>query len=167
MTEAVMFYLFSLVAVVSGLGVVLARSPITSALSLVVCFFFLAADYVLLDAHFVAVIQLLVYAGAIMVLFIFVIMLLNLRHGGPGLIANLSPRMVVGVATAGLVGIGLSTAIGALVETPLAEVGGAYGTIAEVGRAMFAGRYLLPFESVSVLLTVAVIGAVVLAKKDI
>lgn len=168
MTEAVLFYLFSLVAVMAGLGVVLARSPITSALSLVTCFFFLAADYVLLDAHFVAVIQLLVYAGAIMVLFIFVIMLLNLREGSPTAMGGFTPRTILGACFAGLMAVGLAAVIGVLNAGPVApEVQGEYGTIAQVGNALFASRYLLPFESVSVLLTVAVIGAVVLAKKEL
>jgi NADH-quinone oxidoreductase subunit J len=167
MTEAVLFYLFSLVAIVAGLGVVLARNPITSALSLVVCFFFLAADYVTLDAHFVAVIQILVYAGAIMVLFIFVIMLLNLRESGPAPLGELSRRALVGVAFAGLLAVGLITAIGAISAGASPAVGADYGTIAQVGKALFGGRYLLPFESVSVLLTVGVVGAVVLAKKEI
>lgn len=167
MTEAVLFYLFSLVAIVAGLGVVLARNPIASALSLVVCFFFLAADYVLLDAHFVAVIQILVYAGAIMVLFVFVIMLLNLRHDDAEALGDISRRTIFGVAMAGLLAVGVATGVGALGQVTAPEVGGAYGTIAEVGRALFGGRYLLPFESVSVLLTVAVVGAVVLAKKEV
>ena len=100
MFEAVFFYLFSLFAIVSGVGVVTMRNPIASALSLVICFFFLAADYALLGAHFVAVIQILVYAGAIMVLFIFVIMLLNLRHGDHLTFNDIGPRGVVGMATA-------------------------------------------------------------------
>lgn len=166
MTEAVLFYLFSIVAIVAGLGVVLARNPITSALSLVACFFFLAADYVLLEAHFVAVIQILVYAGAIMVLFVFVIMLLNLRHGGGGL-GEITRRGVVGVGVAGLLGIGLLTAVGTLVHPPAATLPEGFGTIRGLGMALFGGNYLLPFETVSVLLTVAMIGAVVLAKKEV
>ncbi len=168
MTEAVFFYLFSLVAIVSGFSVVTARNPIASALSLVVCFFFLAADYVLLDAHFVAVIQILVYAGAIMVLFIFVIMLLNLRDEAPTPLLELSRRALVGLAAAGVVGVGLIAALETIPATPLAHVNEAtYGTVAEVGTAIFSGAYLLPFEVVSVLLTVALVGAVVLAKREI
>ncbi len=167
MFEAVFFYLFSLFAIVSGVGVVTMRNPIASALSLVICFFFLAADYALLGAHFVAVIQILVYAGAIMVLFIFVIMLLNLRHGDHLTFNDIGPRGVVGMATAGLFAIGLFTALGQLPETLPAPVGAEYGTIAMIGRALFEGPYLLPFETVSALLTVAVVGAVVLAKKEI
>ena len=167
MTQAVLFYLFSLVAMVSAVGVVTMRNPIASALSLVVCFFFLAADYVLLDAHFVAVIQILVYAGAIMVLFIFVIMLLNLRDDDRITFNDIGPRSVIGMATAGILSVGLFTALGHLPSTAPAAVGPEYGTIAAIGRALFEGPYLLPFETVSVLLTVAVVGAVVLAKKEI
>lgn len=166
MTEAVLFYLFSLVAIVAGFVVITARSAITSAVALVACFFFLAADYVMLDAHFVAVIQILVYAGAIMVLFVFVIMLLNLREDRPGSLGDLGRRAFLGVAVAGVLGVGLVTAI-PLVHTPPAELPDGFGTIANVGLALFGGNYLLPFEIVSVLLTVAMIGAVVLAKREI
>jgi NADH-quinone oxidoreductase subunit J len=167
MTEAVCFYLFSLVAIVAGIGVVTMRNAISSALSLVVCFFFLAADYVLLDAHFVAVIQILVYAGAIMVLFVFVIMLLNLREEGPTPIGPPTRRAILGVAVAGLLGIGLVTSVSALKAPPSPDLPASFGTIADVGLALFAGDYLLPFEAISILLTVAMIGAVVLAKKEI
>lgn len=168
MTEAVLFYLFSLAAIVAGLSVVTTRNPITSALSLVVCFFFLAADYVLLDAHFVAVIQILVYAGAIMVLFIFVIMLLNLRDDAPVPLLEISRRGLVGILVAGVLGTGLLTALEAMPDAgPPKAVGADYGRVAEVGTAIFSGHYLLPFEVVSALLTVALVGAVVLAKREI
>ncbi len=167
MFEAVLFYVFSLVAMMSGVGVVTMRNPIASALSLVVCFFFLAADYVLLDAHFVAVIQILVYAGAIMVLFIFVIMLLNLRHGDQLTFEDIGRRSIVGMGTAGLLAVGLFTALGQLPVVLPAQIPADYGTIAYIGKALFEGPYLLPFETVSALLTVAVVGAVVLAKKEI
>ena len=169
MAESVLFYLFSFIAVLAGFSVVTARNPISSALSLVVCFFFLAADYVLLDAHFVAVIQVLVYAGAIMVLFIFVIMLLNLRPGvGPAL--DISPRALFGLVVAGMLGVGLIAGLGALTGGPfVAALPDQFGTIESVGTELFKpdSRWLLPFETVSALLTVAVIGAVVLAKREI
>jgi NADH-quinone oxidoreductase subunit J len=168
MTEAVLFYLFSLVAIVAGISVVTTRNPIASALSLVVCFFFLAGNYVLLDAHFVAVIQILVYAGAIMVLFIFVIMLLNLREDVPTPLLELSRRGLVGILVAGILGTGLVSALEAMPDTKGVDaLGPEYGTVASVGRAIFSGDYLLPFEVVSVLLTVALVGAVVLAKREI
>jgi len=165
---AVLFYFFSLLAVLAGFVVVSTRNPITSAVALVACFFGLAADYVLLDAHFVAVIQILVYAGAIMVLFIFVIMLLNLRGDGAPIL-DLSRRALFGVATAGLIGVGLVAGLESARRNFETTVPKDFGTIEHVGKALFASSspWLLPFEVVSVLLTVAVIGAVVLAKREI
>jgi NADH-quinone oxidoreductase subunit J len=165
--ETVFFYVFSLAAVACAISVVVQASPIASALSLVGCFFCLAADYVLLDAHFVAVIQLLVYAGAIMVLFIFVIMLLNLRHDGPLPIAGIGGRALAGIAAAGFMGVGLLALLDRLASGPGAALPPDFGTTRAVGLAMFAGPYLLPFEAVSLLLTIGMIGAVVLARKEI
>jgi NADH-quinone oxidoreductase subunit J len=169
MIQPVLFYLFSLAAVLTGFSVITARNPITSALSLVACFFCLAADYVLLDAHFVAVIQVLVYAGAIMVLFIFVIMLLNIRDDIPVPLGEIPRRAIFGLTVAGFLGTGAVTALGAVTsELPhTTAVSENYGTIEAVGTALFSGPYLLPFEVVSVLLTVAVVGAVILAKKEV
>lgn len=169
MTQAVLFYLFSLIAVVAGFSVVTRQSPIASALSLVVCFFGLAADYVLLGAHFVAIIQLLVYAGAIMVLFIFVIMLLNLRNEGKGQNVEISPRGLVGIGVAGLMGIGLIAGLDKMVHGAAVERAEDFGTIASVGMVLFekGSPFLLPFEAVSLLLTVGMVGAVVLAKREI
>ncbi len=170
MTQPVLFYLFSLVAALSGLSVITARNPITSALSLVLCFFCLAADYVLLDAHFVAVIQVLVYAGAIMVLFIFVIMLLNIRDDIPSPLGDVSGRAIVGLIVSGVMGIGLITAMDkGIRDATFTAVDENYGTIQAVGMELFraGGPFLLPFEVISALLTVAVIGAVILAKKEI
>lgn len=167
MTESVMFYLFGLVAIISAISVVVQRSPIASALSLVVCFFALAAEYVLLEAHFVAVIQVLVYAGAIMVLFIFVIMLLNIRESGPTAIGVLSNRGIAGLFASGILGIGAIAALDGWVNAAPAELPAEYGTIAAMGRILFSGPYLLPFEAVSLLLTVGMVGAVVLAKREL
>ena len=170
MAQAVLFYLFALVAILAGIGVVTARNPIASAISLVVAFFFLSGIYAMLDAHFVAVTQVLVYAGAIMVLFLFVIMLLNLRDEGIGLIGELAPRAIIGLAIAGFVGIGLIIGLESMRAAGFLPTGPNFGTIEAVGLALFSGGrdgYLLPFEVASALLTVAMIGAVVLAKREI
>src|SRR5476651_311182 len=79
--EAILFYIFAIGVIAAGAQVVLRRNPIYGALSLVGCFFFLAGIYVLLAAHLAAILQVMVYAGAVMVLFVFVIMLLNLKEG--------------------------------------------------------------------------------------
>jgi len=163
----VFFTLFALIAVVSGFVVVTRQNPISSAVALVVCFFFLAGMYALLDAHFVAVIQVLVYAGAIMVLFIFVIMLLNLRGDEAPPWSDLAPRAIAGLAAAGLTGLGLVVAVEAVKNAEIGEAQPEFGTIEQVGNALFGGTYLLPFEYASALLTVAMVGAVVLGKRKI
>jgi NADH-quinone oxidoreductase subunit J len=163
----ILFYVFSTGVVLAGVSVVTRKNPIAAAVSLVVCFFCLSALYVLLDAHFVAVTQVLVYAGAIMVLFIFVIMVLNLRGAGGTVLPVAAPRALAGVAAGGIVGGGV---VFAMSQATLAVRGASaaeFGTIEQVGHEIFGGAYLLPFEVASVLLTVAMIGAVVLAKREL
>ncbi|RME21911.1 MAG: NADH-quinone oxidoreductase subunit J [Deltaproteobacteria bacterium] len=167
MLQAVIFYLLAIATVLSGLAVITRRNPIASAVSLVVTFFFLAALYVMLGAHFVAVTQVLVYAGAVMVLFVFVIMLLNLRGTDPRELPDLAPRGLVGLAVAGFIGMGLVVSIDALRLVDMGPVADDFGTIQQVGTIIFDGTYLLPFEVASALLTVAMVGAVVLAKREI
>ncbi len=170
MTEATFFYLFSLVAIGSGTAVITLQNPIQSAVALVVSFFGLAAIYALLGAHFVAMLQVLVYAGAIMVLFVFVIMLLNLREEGAGSWGDLSGRAFWGIATGLALGGGLLIAATSATHLHFPEVNALpadYGTIEAVGKALFDGTWLLPFEAVSALLTVGVVGAVVLAKRNL
>ncbi len=167
MLQAVIFYLLAIATVIAGAAVITRRNPIGAAVSLVVSFFFLAAMYVLLDAHFVAVTQVLVYAGAIMVLFIFVIMLLNLRGEDPSALPDIGARALVGLAVAGFVGMGLVISMEALRLVDMGPVPTDFGTIEQVGTIIFDGTYLLPFEVASVLLTVAMVGAVVLAKREI
>ena len=167
MFSTVLFYLFALGVLLSALSVVTRRNPIASAVSLVACFFFLSGLYAMMDAHFVAVTQVLVYAGAIMVLFIFVIMLLNLRGAEGSVRPVWAPRALAGLAAAGLVGTGLVTAISALTTPFKGSVPVEFGTIEQVGKTIFGGQYLLPFEVASALLTVAMIGAVVLAKREV
>ena len=167
MAEAIAFYTLASVAVALGIIVVTRQSPISSAVALVGSFFCLAAMYALLDAHFVAIIQVLVYAGAIMVLFIFVIMLLNIRTSGPVALPHLGARAITGLAIVGLIGTGLVVSARALHDTPLEARPPEFGTIAQIGQVMFGGAYLLPFEVASALLTVAMVGAVILGKRDI
>ena len=148
------------------------RSPISSALSLVGTFFCLAGIYAMLGAHFVAVIQVLVYAGAIMVLFIFVIMLLQLRDEENYSWSQYGARvigMVVSILLCGALVVALSG-----VNQGYGAVGPEFGTIRQIGYLLFGdpesgvvGKYLLPFEAVSALLTVGVVGAVVLGKRKL
>lgn len=165
--EAVFFYIFALGAVAGSVGVLVNRQPINSALSLVVSFFFLAGIYVLLHAHFMAVLQILVYAGAIMVLFIFVLMLLNLRDDELGEI-RVNATKVAGVAVTGVLAWVLSSAslafIGGGARVWTTTVPDGYGTVAPIGRLLIS-EWVLPFELAAVLLLVGIVSAVVVAKR--
>lgn len=166
--ETLLFYILAVVSVVSAILVVTRRNPVTSALFLVLNFFTLGGLYLTLNAQLIAVIQILVYAGAIMVLFLFVIMLLNL-----GNIERLSEK----ISIRKMFGIGLSAALlmvmiyifgfsaAALPEGDL-QRGVEIGTVEYIGERLFTD-YLFPFEITSVLLLAAMVGAVILAKKKI
>jgi NADH-quinone oxidoreductase subunit J len=164
------FYLFGLISIVSALLFVTRKSPVAAALWLVNTMFGLAALYVLLDAQFIGAIQVLVYAGAIMVVFLFVIMLLNLGRGELGDIRSIGWKL-----GAGAVGLAVLAEVFALTraKTPLSLTlpqGFAATQVAQNGViAPFAGplfnEYLLAFEVTSVLLLAAVVGAVMLGKQ--
>ncbi|NUO65295.1 MAG: NADH-quinone oxidoreductase subunit J [Gemmatimonadaceae bacterium] len=165
------FYLFGIIAVASAILFVTRKSPVSAAMWLVSTMFSLAALYVMLDAPFIGVIQVLVYAGAIMVVFLFVIMLLNL--GQPSEIADVRSggwRLV-----AGLVGLALLAEIFALTRAhsvpglaiprgTAAEAINSMGAVGMVAGPLFT-TYLLPFEVTSVLLLAAVVGAVMIGKQ--
>jgi NADH-quinone oxidoreductase subunit J len=164
------FYLFGVIALASAVAFVTRKSPVAAALWLVNTMFSLAALFVMLDAQFIGVIQVLVYAGAIMVVFVFVIMLLNLGH--PAEFAQARGKWWK--LAAGLIGLGLLSEIMVIARTKLPEQLvvapgfndqqfqklNAVGTIAE---PLFR-EYLLAFELTSVLLLVAIAGAVVLGR---
>lgn len=165
----ILFFLFvAFVAVGSGVFVVTCKNPVNSAIALVNTFFCLATCYVMLDAPFMAAIQLIVYAGAIMVLIIFVIMLLNI---GTVDVAKTSHAVAGGALMAVLVGIQalylLNRGEVANLDGPMTEV-----ALREVGHTELLAKslftdFLLPFEVTSILLLVAIVGAVVLAKRDV
>jgi NADH-quinone oxidoreductase subunit J len=164
MTEATLFYPLAVLTVLAALGVIRARNPVYGAMSLVACFFFLAAIYVLLAAHFVAAIQILVYAGAIMVLFLFVIMLLALTDkelGG----ATITLFKILGGLAAAAIAFLLIRSTQSLTQT-LGPISDQFGSVAQVGNLLMHG-YLLQFEIVSLLLLVAIVAAVVVAKGKI
>ncbi|MDB4880688.1 MAG: NADH-ubiquinone/plastoquinone oxidoreductase chain 6 [Gemmatimonadetes bacterium] len=165
------FYFFGIVAVASAIAFVTRKSPVAAALWLVNVMFSLAAMYVLLDAHFIGAMQVLVYAGAIMVVFLFVIMLLNLGHA-----ETLADARGMGwKLAAGFVGLALLAQVFALTRVRLPEAlvlpqgsvadqVARTGAIAPIASSMF-NEYLLAFEVTSVLLLAAVVGAVVLGKR--
>jgi NADH-quinone oxidoreductase subunit J len=162
-----LFLLFASIAVVCGVSVVVQTHPITSALSLVGVMGSLAVLYLLLGAEFIAAAQVVVYAGAIMVLFVFVIMLLN--AGGEA--KNVGRSQMVrwlGIPLftifVGLLSYIVQRAVPAGPGVSFGQFTG--GTPRDVGRLLFT-QYLLPFEATSVLVLIAILGAVVLARKEI
>ena len=163
------FYVFGIVAIVAAILFVTRKSPVAAAMWLVTTMFALAALYVMLDAQFIGAIQVLVYAGAIMVVFLFVIMLLNLGH--PSEVADARGRGWKLVA--GAVGIALLAQIFALTRVHVeSHIPQGYlarqiqytGVIAPIAGPLF-NQYLLAFEVTSVLLLAAVVGAVVLGRR--
>jgi len=158
-----LFYLFAALTVASAFSVILARSPIYAAMSLVGTFFCHAALYALLLAHTIAVLQVLVYAGAIMVLFLFVIMLLSLADPVPP--GKITFGRVMGVVCA--VGLGVLLSYASWNFVPIgADPSPAFGTLQSIGAQLYT-QWLAPFEAVSLLLLVAMVGAVVVAKSRV
>jgi len=162
----ILFYLFAFQAVLFGFLVVMnpfSLNPVTSAMFLALTIASLAGLFVLLHAFFLAAVQVLVYAGAVMVLFLFVIMLLDLR-------AEERQRIKISSLVAGLVAAGtlLFIFFQTLLKSPPARVNAAAleGGTRELGTLLFT-KYLLPFEIVSILLLVAIIGVILLSKKDL
>lgn len=170
--RSIVFYAASIVAIVSAILCITRRSPVASALWLVNVLFNLSVVYVLLDAHFIAAVQVLVYAGAIMVLFLFVIMLLNLGNLKDSDIKGPTGRVVATVA--GLVMIAELFALrsvtlppdGSLPEGAVGRMVEQQGAIQAIAHPLFQ-RYLVPFELTSVMLLAALVGAVILAKRKI
>jgi NADH-quinone oxidoreductase subunit J len=163
--ESVMFVVFAVPLVGTALGVVLARSPVYAAMNLVAAFFFMAGIYVLLTAHLIAFMQILVYAGAVMVLFLFVIMLISL--GDEHLLPSRRTAMQILGAFGAVAVLGLL--VSAIARVGLGEPGplaANFGTVKAVGQVLFT-EYLLPFEATSLLLLVAIVGSVVVAKERI
>jgi NADH-quinone oxidoreductase subunit J len=172
--EAFVFYLLATLIVGLGILVITARSAVHSVLFLVLDFLFVAALYVTLNAEFIAVIQVMVYAGGIVVLYLFVVMLVNLKRA-PEAHADSRRLGVVGMALAGVVllelvaiavsssGTGSATGGGGAEQFPAGIAG---GNTEELGWVLYTD-YLIPFELASMLLLVAMIGAIVLARRSL
>ena len=163
--EQVAFWILAIPLVATAAGVVIAKNPVHAAMSLVAAFFFLAGIYVLLGAHLIAFLQVLVYAGAVMVLFLFVIMLISLgdehlleeRYRGMQLLGAVGALGVVAV---------LAWAILDVSRAAPGPLPADFGTVKAVGQVLYT-HFLLPFEATSLLLLAAIVGAVVVAKERI
>lgn len=164
--DTILFIVFAIVAVVCAFNLVLQKHPISGALSLIGVMASLAVLYLLLGAEFIAMAQIIVYGGAVMVLFVFVIMLLNAgseKSSGKSWFAQIAglPLLLVFVAVLGVL------IRGALPAMRPVEFGSwVGGTAQHIGQMLFT-EYLLPFEIVSILILIAILGAVVLAQREI
>lgn len=160
--QAAVFWLFALIAVGGAIAMITRRNAVTAVMCLVGTLVSLAVLFAMLYAHFLAVIQVLVYAGAVMVLFVFVVMILNKEEEEPWATRGLIGKGVAGVGILYVTSRLVMTLwdLRAQLPTPAADTG-AFGTTKEVGRIMFSD-YLFPFEAVSLVLLIAVVGALVL-----
>lgn len=163
--ETILFVLFSLGSIASALGVVVIRDPVKGAMSLIACFFTLACLFLLQAAETVAVLEVLVYAGAIMVLFVFVIMLVENRSAS--IVRNtVGQRVALPVK---LIGVALVayTIFDVIRGTPFAssrELPAGFGSVRAIGHEFF-DNFVFHFEFASILLLVGIVGAVILSKK--
>jgi NADH-quinone oxidoreductase subunit J len=164
MLSQYLFFFLSFVAIVSALMVLLSKKPIHSVLYLTLTFFTLAGHYILLNAQFLAVVHIIVYAGAIMVLFLFTVMLLNLNIQGE--FQKSTIMKFIGAIGGGMIFLVL---IGTLKSFDVSTVGDPsmtqIGLVKNLGKTLYSD-YLLPFELSSILFLSAMVGAVMLGKKD-
>ena len=165
MVEKILFIIFAFFAVVGGLGTITRKNVVHALLMLVFTFLNVAAIFFLTQAYFLAVVQVLVYAGAIMVLFVFVIMLLNAgteSKKGRSLVAQALGAPLL-VALLGILAFFVQRLFPREYTTHFGGFTG--GTAKDVGMALFT-TYLLPFEATSILILIAIVGAIVLAHKE-
>jgi len=160
-----LFYFLSFLAIMFAIMVVLSKNPVNSVLYLVMTFFAIAGHYVLLNAQFLAAVHIIVYAGAIMVLFLFVIMFMNLnKESEPH--KSLWLKFSAGIASGCLLIVLVGSLKNADTIIPLNEFNPNVGLIENLGKTLFSD-FLLPFEISSILLLAAMVGAVMLGKKSI
>lgn len=164
MISEYLFFFLSFLSIFAAIMVLISKKPIHSVLFLTLVFFSMAGHYILLNAQFLAVVQLIVYAGAIMVLFLFTVMLLNLNVEGEfqkKTILNFVSAIAGGLLFIILLGSLKSVEVKTIVDPSICQV----GLVKNLGRILFT-EYLLPFELSSILFLSAMVGAVMLGKKD-
>ena len=171
---AILFYVVAAITVAAAVGVVTLRNPVHAAVSLMLTFLMVAVLFIMRHAEFLAAVQVLVYAGGIMVLYLFVIMLVRITDLGPGTVflSGLAPLAVLGGVVLGcLIAIGII--LGAMASGDAATAAAAMTTVEgeTLGNTEAVGwilymKYLVPFEVVSVVLLVAMIGAIVFGRRD-
>ncbi|NAW51156.1 NADH-quinone oxidoreductase subunit J [Elizabethkingia argentiflava] len=163
--EQYIFYFVALLALVSAIYMVFAKNPLYSILSLIITFFSIAGMYILLNAQFLGIVQIIVYAGAIMVLFLYILMMLNLKSKDESY--KKGYMKFIGILSAGLLLTGLLGAYRGVQGSallPTSDQG--VGLTQNLGKLLFK-EYVLPFELASVLILASIISAVLIGKKDI
>lgn len=164
--EQIIFFFIASLAIVSAVYFIFARNPLYSILSLIVTFFSIAAIYILLNAQFLGIVQIIVYAGAIMVLFLYILMMLNLNKTDESKKQNL--MKFIGVFSAGLLLVAILGAFRGLKFNTVAtqNIDSSIGLTKNLGRLLF-NEYVLPFELASILILAGIVGAVLIGKKDL
>jgi NADH-quinone oxidoreductase subunit J len=159
-----LFWFLSILAIIAAIGVVSSKNPVSSVLWLIVVFFSISGHYILMNAQFLAIVNIIVYAGAIMVLFLFVIMLMNLNaEAEPP--KNIYLKMIGVIAGSCLMIVFVAAFSHASANNIIIRPGTGVGLIKNLGMILF-NQYVVPFEISSVLFLSAMIGAVVLGKKE-
>ena len=163
--EQFLFFFIALVAVASAVYFVFAKNPLYAILSLIVTFFSIAALYVLLNAQFLGIVQIIVYAGAIMVLCLYVLMMLNLNAKDESKKHNL--LKFTGIISAGIIFVGMIGAYkGVAMTNATTNVDSQIGLTKNLGKLLF-NEYVLPFELASILILAGIVGSVLIGKKDL
>ncbi|MFC5282432.1 NADH-quinone oxidoreductase subunit J [Pedobacter alpinus] len=159
-----LFYLVAFLSILFSLLVIFTKNPVYSVLYLIATFFTFTIHYILLNAQFLAVVNFIVYMGAIMVLFLFVLMLMNLNKEATPFKSKLA--MIIGVIAGGSLLVTLVGALKAMQTSAVSQFPNSdIGLVENLGKVLFS-EFLLPFELSSILLLTALVGAVLLAKKD-
>ena len=164
--EQILFFIVAAIAVISAGYFVFARNPMYALLSLILTMFSIAGMYVLLNAQFLGIVQVIVYAGAIMVLFLYILMMLNLNKEDESRKQN--TLKFIGVFSAGILLVGMLGAFRGFNEEILAspDIDYSVGLTKNLGRLLF-NEYVVPFELASILILAGIVGAVLIGKKDI
>lgn len=164
--EQILFFLVAFLAVVSAAFFVFAKSPMYAILFLIITMFSISGLYILLNAQFLGIVQIIVYAGAIMVLFLYILMMLNLNKGDESRKKNV--MKLAGVFSGGLLLIGMLGAFRGIEQNLVAPEGidHSVGLTKNLGRLLF-NEYILPFELASILILAGIVGAVLIGKKDL
>ena len=160
----ILFWFLSALALAGAVGVVSSKNPIYSVLCLIIVFFAISGHYVLMNAQFLAIVNLIVYAGAIMVLFLFVVMLMNLNTDAEP-VKNVYMKLAGVVAGLTLMIVMIAALSHAETMNVVMRKGTSVGLIKNLGNALF-NKYVVPFEISSVLFLSAMVGAVIISKKE-